>query len=68
VQDAGKPRLPSISTKHTLHDPKDFKESVAHNLGILIPFSAAQLKHKVVYFRLLFGTFISQFNYKVIPI
>ena len=41
VQEAGKPRRPSISTRQIRQDPKGLSESVAHNLGILTPRSAA---------------------------
>ena len=41
VQEAGKPRRPSISTRHIRQDPNDLRESVAHSLGIFIPLSDA---------------------------
>jgi hypothetical protein len=41
VHDAGVPRPPSTSTRHSRHEPKDFSESVAHNLGMSIPASFA---------------------------
>jgi len=41
VQLAGVPARPSISTRQRRHDPKDFNESVAHNLGIFVPSSIA---------------------------
>jgi hypothetical protein len=47
VQEAGYPLLPSISTRHSLHEPKASRLSVAHNLGIDNPASAAALKTEV---------------------
>ena len=41
VQEAGMPRMPSISTAHKRHEPKASKLSLAHNLGILISAIAA---------------------------
>ena len=41
VQDAGVPRRPSTSTRHSRHDPKDLRLSVAQSLGIAVPISAA---------------------------
>ncbi|CAB4665919.1 unannotated protein [freshwater metagenome] len=41
VQEDGVPFLPSISTTHSLHDPKAFRRSVAHNFGTSIPASSA---------------------------
>ena len=41
VHDAGVPFLPSISTRHSRHDPKGCSESVAQSLGTARPASAA---------------------------
>ncbi len=41
VHDAGVPGLPSISTRHSRHDPNASSESVAHNLGTDVPDKAA---------------------------
>ena len=41
VQEAGSPLRPSISTRHTRHEPKLSSESVAQSLGTLIPASSA---------------------------
>src|SRR5277367_3535211 len=41
VHEAGKPRWPSISTRHKRHEPKGSSESVAQSFGIWIPASAA---------------------------
>jgi hypothetical protein len=41
VHEAGVPRRPSISTKHSRHDPNASTLSVAHNLGTGIPASTA---------------------------
>ncbi len=41
VQDAGVPLRPSISTRHSRHDPNGSSESVAHSLGIGNPASVA---------------------------
>ncbi|CAM5185631.1 hypothetical protein OURE66S_02933 [Oligella ureolytica] len=37
VQDAGKPRTPSICTKQIRQEPKASKESVAQSFGIVMP-------------------------------
>src|SRR6186713_2443190 len=37
VHEAGKPRRPSISTRHRRHEPKAFSVSVAQSLGIWLP-------------------------------
>ena len=41
VHEDGVPLRPSISTTQSRQEPKAFKRSVAHNLGISIPHSAA---------------------------
>ncbi|SPV10817.1 Uncharacterised protein [Burkholderia gladioli] len=41
VQEAGVPRRPSISTRHSRHEPKGSSESVAHSLGTCTPASTA---------------------------
>ncbi len=41
VQDAGVPRRPSISTRHSRHEPKGSRLSVAHSLGMRLPASSA---------------------------
>ncbi|MNH29656.1 hypothetical protein D3C79_899030 [compost metagenome] len=41
VQDAGYPRMPSISTMHMRQEPKASRLSVAHSLGMLVPSRAA---------------------------
>ncbi len=41
VQEAGVPLAPSISTRHSRHEPKAAMLSVAQSLGILTPSSAA---------------------------
>ena len=37
VQEAGAPRIPSISTRHMRQEPKASSESVAQSLGIFTP-------------------------------
>jgi hypothetical protein len=41
VQEAGKPRRPSISTRHSRQEPKGSRLSVAQSLGTLTPASTA---------------------------
>ena len=41
VQEAGKPLRPSISTRQSRQEPKDFSESVAQSFGIRVSASAA---------------------------
>ena len=41
VHDAGVPLAPSISTRHSRHEPKASRLSVAQSLGILVPSAAA---------------------------
>ncbi|MNG31539.1 hypothetical protein D3C84_1173610 [compost metagenome] len=41
VQEAGKPRRPSISTVHRRHEPNGSRLSLAHSLGTEIPASWA---------------------------
>ena len=41
VQDAGVPARPSISTRHTRHEPNASSESVAHSFGMRIPAAIA---------------------------
>ena len=41
VHDAGVPLRPSISTRHSRHEPNGSSESVAHNLGTDRPASEA---------------------------
>ncbi|MNG18368.1 hypothetical protein D3C84_1024300 [compost metagenome] len=41
VQEAGKPRRPSISTVHRRHEPKGSRLSLAHSLGTEMPASWA---------------------------
>ena len=41
VQEAGVPLRPSISTRHTRQEPKEFSVSVAQSLGIFTPASIA---------------------------
>ena len=41
VHEAGVPRRPSISTRHSRHDPNASSRSVAHSLGMSTPASAA---------------------------
>ena len=41
VHEAGKPRRPSISTRHRRHEPNGSSESVAHSLGTFTPPSEA---------------------------
>src|SRR5580693_4554818 len=41
VHEAGKPRWPSISTRHRRHEPNGSSESVAQSFGMWIPASAA---------------------------
>ena len=41
VHEAGVPRPPSTSTRHSRHEPNALRESVAHSLGMSIPASLA---------------------------
>src|SRR5271166_2926450 len=41
VHEAGKPRWPSISTRHKRHEPNGSSESVAQSFGMWMPASAA---------------------------
>ena len=41
VQDAGVPARPSISTRHSRHEPNASTMSVAHSFGICVPISIA---------------------------
>ena len=41
VQEAGVPRRPSISTRHSRQDPNASRVSVAHSFGMSTPASAA---------------------------
>ena len=41
VHDAGVPFRPSISIRHSRHDPNASMLSVAHSLGICVPISMA---------------------------
>ncbi len=41
VQDAGVPRIPSMATTHSRHEPNASRLSVAHSFGTAMPASAA---------------------------
>jgi hypothetical protein len=41
VQEAGVPALPSISTRHSLQEPKASSMSVEQSLGMAVPISIA---------------------------